>query len=119
MVCSGSGLNIKTFNKEYKKDMLIYCACPSGHINGDNIAGNNMVTINTALEIIRHKCTRFIKLYKNSTSFNNEKSYMQKFAINTYQTIRIIRQRTVEVPKTKPIALVKKRSYEFAAKLPL
>ena len=44
---------------------------------------------------------------------------MQKFAINTYQTIRIIRQRTVQVPKTKPIALVKKRSYKFAAKLPL
>ena len=44
--------------------MLIYCACPSGHINGDNIAGNNMVTINTALDIIRHKCTRFIKPYK-------------------------------------------------------
>ena len=44
---------------------------------------------------------------------------MQKFAINTYHTIRIIRRRTVEVPKTKPIALVKKRSYKFAAKLPL
>ena len=44
---------------------------------------------------------------------------MQKFAINTYQTIRIIRRRTVQVPKTKPIALVKKRSYKFAAKLPL
>ena len=49
-----------------------------------------MVTINTALEIIRHKCTRFI-----------------------------IRRRTVEVPKTKPTALVKKRSYKFAANLPL
>ena len=44
---------------------------------------------------------------------------MQKFAINTYQTTRIIRRRTVQVPKTKPTALVKKRSYKFAAKLPL